>query len=637
MPPRHSDTKLTPMTYQEVMAVTRELELGDIVTVTHRDRRTSEVFQTDWACVCNVHLTGRAIVRYEGELSGEGEVSLPMLGATGRYLRVVRGRVAAPYREALLRRDPPGPILPLSSAVFSTHPRLPSFEDGASAEPAEPEAEEAEDDDSAVSSEYEAAQGPTSSEMLPVSSKKRYNRNYRHFANYRTKKKWTGPVTASEVVHYFRAHAILEVEQIPDKKTKNRKNSKWMYSTCWGKHSGIQRVVATLQEPYAVAVVHTFLKHIEDIQLSMGVVPTKSMIFSKPDIFGFLQKDYSQVDVEGNAKFSHLWWLIRQAYAAVGFFSGCRGGEMDGMKEGGVTYDAQYGYWISFTQAKARGATKAAPTRRLLVPFGIAFECLKKYLDTLAKNRLHTNPPDATEDWRGMSLWRSVAQAKNKVSTIYCKNTPAGRNNTAQFAKQIALELGLATPDLFTGHCWRRSSATWVAQQGATNQQAMKWFGWTSIKTAEGYVDVTKEFLAKKADFINEPRRNAPPEAETPPKKRRVESLCLSPARSPSEAMERRGVVFGDVGAGAVVTIHNGAAAMPPPPVLPMLPMLPMPPMPPPPHLSPMTAADHSQTYHSEAHRNVNPYTGVQLLTFVPQELYPLPPREPTDDAQQTA
>ena len=55
-----------------------------------------------------------------------------------------------------------------------------------------------------------------------------------------------------------------------------------------------------------------------------------------------------------------------------------------------------------------------------------------------------------------------------------------GRNTLPATAAEVAEVLGLHTPDLYTGHTWRRTCATRVGGRGAATHEAI---GWTSEKT----------------------------------------------------------------------------------------------------------------------------------------------------------
>eukprot|EP00754_Rhynchopus_humris_P048833 Rhum_TRINITY_DN8025_c0_g1::Rhum_TRINITY_DN8025_c0_g1_i1::g.25845::m.25845 len=566
MPP-----KLVPISFNAVKEVTAVLKEGDIVTVTHRHNSHTQQYRTDWGVVQRRTRDSRVMVLYEGD-EDAGELELPMRGATGLYLRVVRGRHLEPFLgpghvPSGLAQVPAQP-LPAPASTSSGSENAANNAEPASDAQSVPSGEP-QDDESL--SDFEEAQGPTVAELLPAASRTRYNRNWEHFAAFCAKKKWEAPVTANQVVHYFRDHAIGEND--------DPRSGKWMYTTCWSKHSGIRRVVETQQEVYDVATVHQFLKHIEEVQITRRITPTKARVFCKKDLFGFLQTDYSDSQIKKHGRGSHLFWMVRQAIASVAFFTGCRGGELQSMRAGGVKLDPRYGYWVEYEQMKLRGAARAERTKSALVPFGVAFNCLKVYLETLAKNQLDG------DDWRSAPLWRSVAS----TGTTFCKDVPMGRNVLPKVPQEIATEIGYPSPHRYTGHAWRRSAATWAATRGCSVHQVMKWFGWTSQKTAQGYIDATETLLVEKARMIGGDVGDAGDAASPdPPKKRRVDAGPTA-AATPQVEAAGPGITFGDVGAGAVITITTGAP--PPPP-----------------------AHRHYQpnwTPPAARNLNVNPYTGI--------------------------
>lgn len=68
-------------------------------------------------------------------------------------------------------------------------------------------------------------------------------------------------------------------------------------------------------------------------------------------------------------------------------------------------------------------------------------------------------------------------------------NQPFGHNSIGNFPKKIATYLKLDKIDTFTGHCFRRSSATLLANAGGDILQLKKLGGWKSSTVAEGYVE----------------------------------------------------------------------------------------------------------------------------------------------------
>ena len=68
-----------------------------------------------------------------------------------------------------------------------------------------------------------------------------------------------------------------------------------------------------------------------------------------------------------------------------------------------------------------------------------------------------------------------------------------GRNTIGAIPSFIASFLGLDKPDLYTGHCFRRSSATALADTGASLTTLKRQFRWKSDSVALGYVDQSKQ------------------------------------------------------------------------------------------------------------------------------------------------
>ena len=76
-----------------------------------------------------------------------------------------------------------------------------------------------------------------------------------------------------------------------------------------------------------------------------------------------------------------------------------------------------------------------------------------------------------------------------KYNNGKCSVQPIGINTFGSLPKKIAEFIGLPNPVLFTGHCFRRSSATLLANSGADLLKLKRHGGWKSSAVAEGYVE----------------------------------------------------------------------------------------------------------------------------------------------------
>ena len=56
-------------------------------------------------------------------------------------------------------------------------------------------------------------------------------------------------------------------------------------------------------------------------------------------------------------------------------------------------------------------------------------------------------------------------------------------------SKQITTYLNLENPQEYTGHCFRRTSATTLVNSGADITTLKRHLGWKSSQVAEGYID----------------------------------------------------------------------------------------------------------------------------------------------------
>lgn len=85
---------------------------------------------------------------------------------------------------------------------------------------------------------------------------------------------------------------------------------------------------------------------------------------------------------------------------------------------------------------------------------------------------------------------RPAVQMTNRFFILYrggkCANQPIGKNTISQMPRKIAEFLGLPNSVLFTGHSFRRTSTTILADQGAPLETIKRHGPWKSGAVAEG-------------------------------------------------------------------------------------------------------------------------------------------------------
>lgn len=70
-----------------------------------------------------------------------------------------------------------------------------------------------------------------------------------------------------------------------------------------------------------------------------------------------------------------------------------------------------------------------------------------------------------------------------------CTTQSIGKNTFGKLPQQIAEFLNLPDSSLYTGHCFRRTSASLLADSGANVDILKRHGGWRSATVAEGYVE----------------------------------------------------------------------------------------------------------------------------------------------------
>lgn len=113
-----------------------------------------------------------------------------------------------------------------------------------------------------------------------------------------------------------------------------------------------------------------------------------------------------------------------------------------------------------------------------------------------------------------------------------CTKQPVGINKFGTMAKDIAKFLQLPNPELYTGHCFRRSSATILVNAGADLLTLKRHGGWKSSNVAESYIDNSMANKMKISRSIVESIQ--PPAPLEPEYNNAVEAQYVSPSTSTS-------------------------------------------------------------------------------------------------------
>ena len=187
--------------------------------------------------------------------------------------------------------------------------------------------------------------------------------------------------------------------------------------------------------------------------------PKKAPPFTREDIVEFL----SSTSAPGQDK----------ALCSLAYFGGLRCGELRTVLLENITSDAN-GLRIKFVGLKRVAEEE---DREFLIPVtangNLFVQVVLDHIAALKKSNIESGPIARRPAPRGSGF------------TI----APIGRNSFYALPKRIATVLQKKSPDQFTGHSLRRTSARAAADGGADQQALMRHFGWRSQNLPRHYID----------------------------------------------------------------------------------------------------------------------------------------------------
>lgn len=355
--------------------------------------------------------------------------------------------------------------------------------------------------------------------LLPSKSRKLYEKTYDDFLSF-TKIRGKDPrqPTEDEILLYL--HDLAE-------------NKKLAYKTLWQRYSMIKSAIQTHHD---VKLDHKRVTAYLKRQEEQCTVPTKkASVFTPAEVLAYLKTDTD----------SELG-IISRAYFSLTYYGGLRSEESYNLQKHDLVDDDDFGTWVTYQPAKQRGAKKRAV---FLVPKGPAQDTLKTYLKTLSVAALACK-----------FLWHAI----NYIARGKARGFRAARwgiNSCRQVTIHAATTLKLQNPNTYTGHALRRSAATHLADKGRSPADLMRFFGWTSMSTAQQYLDRSKHMLQSLAEDLSLKSEPADSLQNSPP-----DSDLASDIPAPLQTLTQAHPVappnvfyFSNIGEGAVIQIGTDA------------------------------------------------------------------------------
>ena len=305
------------------------------------------------------------------------------------------------------------------------------------------------------------------SDSYPAKSKFVYLKAYRDFEKFlKGRNQWVANTcpTDLQVLNYF--HFLRhELKHAP--------------TTLWSIYA---RINAVMKRVFGVSL--NSYSRVGDVLKSYdsGHVVKKAGIFTPQQIEDFVT----------DPALSSKYWLVRKVVCLVGYYGGFRNKELKGLKFENLDCDSM-GYWFEFNRAKQRGRLESTsiciPRRQPdWVPVvsdssrvGLDFDpasLIDLYLEEVQADLLCSR-----DELKG-DFFRATHGTKGQKFT----KLSLGKNMIGKVGVQVATELCLPRPEIYTGHCWRRSCGTSASDSGVNVTTLMAMMGWSNPKTAMVYV-----------------------------------------------------------------------------------------------------------------------------------------------------
>ncbi|XP_061723705.1 uncharacterized protein LOC133529938 [Cydia pomonella] len=301
--------------------------------------------------------------------------------------------------------------------------------------------------------EISAAAQSVTENLLPTKSRRQYDKSYEKFMAWRLEHQTTS----------FSENVLLAYFKNLDEQFKP--------SSLWVEYSKLKSMLNI----YHQTDISKYAKLLALLKRkSEGFKAKKAKTFSPEELKKFIEEAPDQ---------NHLF---NKVAVILGIMGACRRQELHNLKNNNII-DAQETLVVHIMNTKNR-------IDRTFTVTGKYYHICKKYMILR---------PDNCND---LNFFVRYANGKCFAQNI-------GLNTFGQLGKNVASYLGLLNPELYTGHCFRRTSATLLVDAGGDVTSLKRHGGWKSTTVAESYIDNSIASKKKNVKYINEfHRRNYTPE-----------------------------------------------------------------------------------------------------------------------------
>ena len=224
-------------------------------------------------------------------------------------------------------------------------------------------------------------------------------------------------------------------------------------------------------------------------------------------------------DIITDPELKTRYWLVRKCVCLVAYYGGLRTNEVRSIEfgktfSGGVSsfeHDSN-GYWFSFERSKQRGATE---TTTICVPrrqsdwSPVCSDSFRSPVDYDPASIIDEYLAVLESDYKlsREELTGPFFRSTHGVDGLKFVQLPLGVNMLAKVGIEFASQHLLPNPLGFTSHCWRRSCGTNASNAGVNVTTLMAQLGWSTPKTALGYVKKSKVTSLTMSMFLSNIQR----------------------------------------------------------------------------------------------------------------------------------
>ncbi|XP_037039723.1 uncharacterized protein LOC119077677 [Bradysia coprophila] len=297
-------------------------------------------------------------------------------------------------------------------------------------------------------SDLEEAAERALGKLIPAASRLKYEKAYEELRKW-CESKHVKEINEKKLLAYFDVHL-----------------GKVKASTAWSTYSMLKKTLR-VKENIDISTYNNLrelLKRKEDDYFAK-----KSKILTLEEIYRFIKEAPDEI------------YLVTKVALIIGVYGACRRSELLKMSVNHIEYGENY---IRIVVPK----TKTRIDRDFFIDVGGDPDV---NLIAIVKRYAALRPPSVTIE----RFFLGYRKGK-------CISQPIGINTFGGYPKAIAVFLNLQSPSEYTGHCFRRSAASRLAEAGTPLIDIKRHCGWESDRVAEGYIVRSENNKRKLANNI---------------------------------------------------------------------------------------------------------------------------------------